>query len=184
MIYFTSDLHFCHDKPFLYEPRGFTNVEDMNRAIVKNWNSIVKFEDHVYILGDLMLKDNDKGLDLLLSLNGHLHIILGNHDTSTREDLYRYIPSVEEVVWAKQIKWNGYTFFLSHYPTLTANGPAKPDLKYNVINLYGHTHQKTNFWNECPYNYHVGLDSHNCTPVSAEQVIADIQEQINKLNNN
>ena len=40
MIYLASDLHFNHDKPFIYEPRGFTNVYDMNRAIIKNFNSI------------------------------------------------------------------------------------------------------------------------------------------------
>ena len=29
-IYLTSDWHFCHDQSFLYEPRGFKNVDEMN----------------------------------------------------------------------------------------------------------------------------------------------------------
>lgn len=56
-IWFTSDTHFCHDRGFLYEPRGFTNVEDMNEAIVQRWNSVVAPEDTVYHLGDAMLND-------------------------------------------------------------------------------------------------------------------------------
>ena len=39
MIYFTSDFHFAHKKPFLFEPRGFSNVEDMNRTIIENLES-------------------------------------------------------------------------------------------------------------------------------------------------
>ena len=56
-IYFTSDLHLCHDRGFIYEPRGFNSIEEMNNAIVENWNSIVTNEDNVFILGDLMLND-------------------------------------------------------------------------------------------------------------------------------
>ena len=81
MIYFTSDLHFGHDKPFLYEPRGFTNIYDMNNAIFRNWNSIVTEEDDVYVLGDLMLNNNEGGIWLIKRLRGRIHIILGNHDT-------------------------------------------------------------------------------------------------------
>ena len=35
-IYFTSDLHIGHDKDFLYKPRGFNNVWDMDNAIIEN----------------------------------------------------------------------------------------------------------------------------------------------------
>ena len=33
-IYFTSDLHFGHDREFSYKPRSFENVEDMNKTIL------------------------------------------------------------------------------------------------------------------------------------------------------
>ena len=39
MIWLTSDLHFCHDRYFIYEPRGFENIEDMNETIVNNIRS-------------------------------------------------------------------------------------------------------------------------------------------------
>lgn len=57
MIYLTSDLHFCHDKDFIYGARGFDSVDDMNAAIIENWNALINDDDEVYVLGDLMLKD-------------------------------------------------------------------------------------------------------------------------------
>ena len=52
MIWLCSDWHFCHDRGFVYEPRGFNSIEEMNETIVNKHNSIVLPEDDVYILGD------------------------------------------------------------------------------------------------------------------------------------
>lgn len=59
MIYVTSDTHFCHNKPFIYEDRGFKNIEEMNDTIIENWNKLVKPDDTVIHLGDVMLNDNE-----------------------------------------------------------------------------------------------------------------------------
>ena len=75
-IFLTSDLHFNHEKPFLYEPRGFNSFEEANKAIIDRYNEVVSPGDDVYILGDLMLGDNDKGIECIKQLNGNLHIIL------------------------------------------------------------------------------------------------------------
>lgn len=173
MIWFTSDLHFNHDRAFVYKPRGFESVQEMNEVIVRNWNSVVGEEDDVYCLGDLMLGDYEAGLKLIKQLNGAIHIVLGNHDTDNRERLYAGCYNVVEIALAMRFKLAGYHFFLTHYPCITSN-LEKEDLKKCTCNLYGHTHQKTNFYNDIPFMYHVGLDSHNCTPVSYTQVIADM----------
>ena len=47
-----------------------------------------------------------------------------------------------------------------------------------IINLYGHTHQKSNFYMDNPTMYHVGVDSHNCYPVEINDIITDIKNQI------
>ena len=177
MIYFTSDLHFCHDREFLFKPRGFSTIEDMNQAVVENWNNVINETDDVYVLGDLMLNDNDEGMRLLSSLKGNIHIILGNHDTNTRIKLYKELPNVKEIVYATIIKYNKYRFYLSHYPTYTGN-LENGHLSEMLINLYGHTHQKTNFYNDMPFMYHIGLDSHNNTPVSVEEVIEDCRNKV------
>ena len=68
MIYFTSDLHFCHSRSFIYEPRGFSSVYEMNNTIVKNFNEVISWTDDLYILGDLMLNDNIEGMKLVRRL--------------------------------------------------------------------------------------------------------------------
>ena len=45
MIYITSDFHFCHNKEFLYKPRGFSSIEEMNIVLVENYNNIITPED-------------------------------------------------------------------------------------------------------------------------------------------
>lgn len=76
MIYLTSDLHFGHNKDFLYKPRGFDSIQQHDEQIIKNWNEIITDEDEIYILGDLMLNDNEYGLKCLKQLKGKIHVIL------------------------------------------------------------------------------------------------------------
>lgn len=185
MIFFSSDYHFGHDKEFLWGPRGLPSMFANSQAIVGNHNAIVKDEDDVYVLGDLMLGDNEYGLQMIKSLKGKLHIILGNHDTDTRIKLYEQLPNVVEITYAKVIKIGKQYYYLSHYPTICSNYDDKP-YHNHMINLFGHTHQKGNFYwldeyEENPFMYHVGVDSHGCCPVSAEQVSEDIHNKINEL---
>ena len=182
MIYLTSDLHFCHDKPFLYEPRGFTNIEDMNETIVNNWNSVVSDEDDVYLLGDIVLNDNVKGIELLKSLKGKIHIIIGNHDTDVRIKLYEECENVVELKYATIIKYNKHHFYLSHYPTFT--GTNEKHVSETLLNLYGHTHQKTNFFDDNFFMYHVGVDSHNCFPVLLDDIIEEIHLKHKEIEQN
>lgn len=174
MIYFTSDLHLFHNRDFLYKPRGFESVYEMNDAILKNWNSTVDMGDDVYVLGDLMLNDNDGGIKLFKQLKGNIHVLLGNHDTDARVDLYRHCYNVVDVKYADILKYNGYHFFLCHYPTITTN-ISKESLKQAAINLFGHTHSKDKFYGDNPFMYNVACDAHNCTPVSLDCIINDVE---------
>jgi len=172
-IYFTSDLHIGHDKDFLYEPRGFKNIKDHDLTIVNNWNSVVTDDDDIYILGDLTLEDYDNGLSKLKLLKGKKHIIIGNHDTNFRVELYKELT--DDINYADLVKYGKYQFYISHYPTHTGN--KDKHMSTQLINLYGHTHQKTNFYNNDPFMYHVGLDSHNNFPVEIDEIISDIQKK-------
>jgi calcineurin-like phosphoesterase family protein len=51
-------------------------------------------------------------------------------------------------------------------------------LTQTTLNLYGHTHQKTNFYNDIPYSYHVGVDSHENCPVHVRKIIEDMREKV------
>ena len=176
-IWISSDLHFCHDREFIWGPRGFKDVETHNNTLIQNFNNLVAPDDDLYVLGDLMLNRNQEGFELLNKLNGRLHIVRGNHDTNVRWELYKQLPKVVEMDDVIRLKYNGYHFYLSHYPTLTAN-LEKESLKVIEINLYGHTHQKANFYMDMPFMYHCGVDSHQNSPVLLDDVIQHCEDKV------
>ena len=184
-IFATADLHFGHDQAFIWGARGFKSIEEHDAEIIKRWNEVVTAEDDVYILGDLMLGDNAHGIQCLSQLNGKLHILTGNHCTAARQKLYHTLENMVEFCGcATTIKYKKKQLYLSHYPTITSNYDDNKSYHQNLINLHGHTHQKTNFYfnNEInsqeiknPYMYHVGVDSHDCKPVLLNDIIYEIK---------
>ena len=167
-IYFTSDLHLGHDRDFVWGARGFENLEAMETAIVERFNSIATDNDDVYLLGDSMLGDLEHSFSILKQLNGKKHFIIGNHDTSNRIKKYAELTEFP-ILYADVIKYKKRQLYLSHYPTEVSNGP-----ECQVINLYGHTHQTHNFYEDRYYMYHVGMDSHDCYPVHIDTILAEI----------
>ena len=178
MIYVTSDTHFCHNREFLYGPRGFLSVGEMNAQLIHNWNSIVTFEDDVYLLGDLMLNNDEEGARCIKQLNGHLHIAIGNHDTDNRIELYRSFYNVVEVQFGYRLKYNGCHFLLTHYPTITSNFDYDKPMKARLFNLCGHSHTPDRFadWDKGGI-YHTELDAHDNCPVSLDEVVTDIRSK-------
>lgn len=177
-IFVTSDTHFGHDREFIYGPRNFTSVKESDEEIIRRWNEVVQPEDTVYHLGDVMLNDNENGLRCLSQLNGTIKLIRGNHDTDRRWKLYQTLSNVEVIGWADVIKYKKHTFYLSHHPCLTSNLDDMSPLGMRVLNLFGHTHQTTKFYEGRPYMYHVGLDSHNCYPVLLDDVLEAMKAEV------
>jgi len=180
-IFLTSDLHFGHDREFLWGPRGFRSSIEHDEAIIANWNEVVSEDDDVYVLGDLMLGDSEWGSKCVRRLNGRIHLVRGNHDTDRRWfEVYPQIPNIVEFCgWATMIKYNKLHFYLSHFPTNTSNIEAE-SLHQTIINLFGHTHQKDKFREDIPMYYNVALDAHHNTPVCIDDIIEDILQEIKK----
>lgn len=177
-IFVTSDLHFCHDREFIWKPRGFNSVYEMNEAIVKRAWEVMEADDDLYILGDLMLKDDETGLKLINQMPGRKFIVAGNHDTDSRINKYiEQVPDLEAIQYAMRLKYNGYHFFLTHFPCLTGNLEHE-SLKQTTCNLFGHTHSKDKFYQDIPYMYNVAVDAHNCYPVSIDQIISDMEAKV------
>lgn len=181
-IFLSSDLHFGHDREFLWGPRGFKSIEEHDEAIIKNWNELVTPEDTVYILGDLMLGDNNHGIECLNRLNGSFIVIRGNHDTDTRIQLYQSIDKIKEIYDAHYLKYGKYHFYLSHYPTMTGNFNDS-GLKHMTLNLSGHTHSKNKFYEDRPYMYNVALDANDNKPVLIDNIITSMKEKVDECIN-
>ena len=79
-VFFTSDLHFFHEAIIRFCNRPFKNIEEMNETIIMNWNSKVGKDDTVFILGDFCLGGSGAWSFILDNLNGHKHLLIGNHD--------------------------------------------------------------------------------------------------------
>lgn len=177
-IWLTSDLHLGHDKEFIWGPRGFNSVEEHDQTIIKNWNSLVSPDDEVWVLGDLVLGDSEAGCRKLNQLYGNIRIIYGNHDSATRIQMYANIrPTILGMGLAYILKYRGYSFYLSHYPTLTSNLDVDKPLKKRVINLCGHSHIKDKLQDmDKGLIYHVELDAHENKPILLDNVIKDIEQ--------
>lgn len=171
-IWLTSDWHIGHNKDFIFEPRGFKTVDEMNSEILKRHNEIVSPEDTVYILGDCAVGGpaTAEVIDFLNKFNGHKYLAFGNHDSSTKLKAYEDAGIFEDIQMGYRMKYKKMGFILTHYPTIVANG----DNSQPVYGLFGHTHQITNFYEHNYKMYHVGVDSHDCYPILLDDIITEI----------
>ena len=147
----------------------------MNRAIINNFIEVVKPDDELYILGDLVLGNIEEGKKLLARIPGRVHVILGNHDSPAKIAFYESLGW--DCQWGLCIKIGGYIILMSHWPTRTSNFNLKP-LKREVINLCGHSHTSDRFYHMDGNGicYHVELDAHNNYPVLFEDIIKELKE--------
>lgn len=169
-IFLTSDCHLNHLNILKYEPvsRPFKTVEEMNKAIINNWNSVVSPEDTVYVCGDLCMGPIDKVEECIRQLNGKIILVRGNHDTANRIRLYKVLGI--EVKDIEYISYKGRFFILCHFPI--ANEEFIKMVRQDnseVVNLYGHVHSNAPVGYK-DGTYHVGADTNNLTPISLEQI--------------
>lgn len=181
-IWITSDWHFGHNKIFIWEARGFSSVEEMNEEIIKRHNSVVSPDDHVYVLGDLILGDDEVGIACYNRLNGWLHIVRGNHDSNRRWEIYHNGEKIVERENSIYLDYNKYHFYLSHYPSITSNSDYDKPLRQRLLNLCGHTHT-TDKWLDADkgFIYHCEVDAHNCYPVLLDDIIEEFKQKFKDI---
>lgn len=181
MIYVCSDWHLLHDKDFIYKPRGYESAEEMTEDIIKKHNEIVKPDDIIYVLGDCVVggPPTAEHAQLLKRFNGRKYLAFGNHDTDHKLEAYANADVFEHVEMGYRLRYKHIEFYLTHYPMLVSNyDDPKP-----IYGLFGHTHQKTNFYENNYHMYHVGMDSHDCYPISLDDILAEISTVKNDQSN-
>lgn len=182
-LFFTSDLHFCHKKIIDFCNRPYSSVEEMNEALVKNWNNKVSPDDTVFCLGDFCWGGSSEWKKWRGRLNGHIILIRGNHDRKMSRPMESLF---DEVYNQLQLKIDGRSVYLNHYPFLTYGGCWRKE-EDAVWQLFGHVHSGV-FSNKgkdmsrlsilFPYQYDVGVDNNNFTPLSWEDVKIRIKNNI------
>ena len=182
-IWLTSDTHWYHTNILKYCNRPFGSVEEMNEALVSNWNSVVKPDDHVYHLGDFCFGNVEKWNWCLEPgrLNGHIHLIMGNHDPDRVFREGTMLERFDEISYEKVLIIGGWTVILNHFPFASFSN----NFDHKVMALSGHTHIGPNSGGVAdfssiykPNQYDVGMDNNNYTPVSWEEVLRKVKYQI------
>ena len=158
-VFFISDTHFGHKNILEYSKRPFNSPEEMNDALITNWNSVVKSNDRVYLLGDVAMAKSQ--IQNLKYLNGKIILVMGNHDIYPTKE---YLPYVEDI--------RGYVykdgFIGSHIPIY--RGSDYGIIERYKMNICGHIHEKV--IND-PFYFNVSVEQINYTPINFE-VIEDI----------
>lgn len=129
MDYVIADLHFGHAAIIQYENRPFASVEEMDEALVRNWNAVVTREDSVWVLGDVSLCGAGRTRALVSRLKGEKHLVIGNHDEGRSESFW--LKCGFAAVYKGPVEFGGYV--LSHEPLPV---PTK-------LNIHGHAHGAT-----------------------------------------
>lgn len=183
-IFFTSDLHFGHQNIIKFCNRPWETTEEMDKALIENWNSVVGENDIVFDLGDFAFASNGRWKEILNQLNGIHYLILGNHDIMRYPG--DYIMSLFDGVFESLvIQIDDRYVYLSHYPYLCYGGSYRGP-KTAVYQLFGHVHSGPNSAGKdtdrlnhiFPYQYDVGCDNNNYTPISWEDVCKKINDQV------
>src|SRR3990167_8010996 len=100
-IWFTSDTHYWHKNIINYCNRPVGSIEEMNKFLIARYNEKVQPDDEVWHLGDFAFCGRDKAIEILEQLNGHIHLVRGNHDGSL---VNKIAPMFEEVLDYKLLK--------------------------------------------------------------------------------
>ena len=155
----------------------------MNSELIRRWNEKVGPDDTIFHLGDFAFGGSDIWNNILKQLNGHKILIIGNHDIKNlREGYMQYFDYV-----GPQLLLNieERSVYLNHYPFLCYGGSWRSP-KNAVYQLFGHVHSgptssgldTERLVSLFKYQYDVGVDNNNFTPISWSEVKNKIQENV------
>lgn len=165
MDWFTSDTHFSQVRTLELSKRPFNGVQEMDKIIIKNWNSKVSQHDTVYHAGDF--GDYNK----VKELNGNIILICGNYEekdlkTKFNNDFNLFNKYLKELgfkqVFLKEIFYSNN----SMKNIKICHEPLNCDM--NKFNLFGHVHGLCKIKT---FGLNIGIDSHHFYPININDVL-------------
>lgn len=185
MIYFTSDNHFWHTNVIKYCARPYASVEEMNEALIENWNNTVGPNDTIYCLGDFSLAIRPVET-ITQRLNGIKYLVPGNHDwchsynrkSKSEEKRLQLVEKYTQLGWivlpeqaTLDIEGIG-TVKMCHHPYHVTHDYDDKYSKWRPENdgswlLCGHVHES---WLKVDKMINVGVDVWQMKPVSIDEI--------------
>ncbi|GFI11454.1 hypothetical protein IMSAGC007_03931 [Lachnospiraceae bacterium] len=167
MNLYIADLHFGHRGIIRFDHRPFMDVADMDKCLIKLWNSRVSSNDDVYVLGDFAYKNRKPEEWYLRQLRGTKHLIIGNHDQPllNNNKAMSYFETVDQRLLVSD---KDEHVCLCHYPMASWQGLSK-----GYWHIYGHIHMGK--WEESIPQSEKALNASACingyTPSSLQELI-------------
>ena len=181
--FYVADLHFGHENIMKHSHRPFSSIEEMDKALIQNWNNAVSDNDTVYILGDFCFRSGKQPEEYLKKLNGKKIFILGNHDKDIRRNpkMHGLEKVADYLEISDTLDNTPKMVVLSHYPMIEWNGYFR-----DSIHLYGHIHNNVQndaykIMKTVKNAYNVGVDILDYTPRTLAEVIK-YNDSFNKRN--
>ena len=157
-VFFTSDTHFSFQRTLEHSKRPFENIEIMNNVLIDNWNSMIKWNDIVFHLGDF------GDYTFADKLNGQIVLVPGNHERADKSFIDHHNRFHEIAQDKITLNYNGYRITMAHEPSLVRD----TQIDKTHINLFGHLHKLCMIK---PYGINVGVDCHNFEPIDFETIL-------------
>lgn len=183
-LFFTSDLYFGHLPLMKFNNRPFENTEEMDSALIDNWNRVVPADGVVYVLGDIGHSETKiaRIQEIFGRLKGKKILIRGNHDEDYKEDALRTIfEEIHDILYlrVRDEMTDSYTYMvLCHYPMVDWQSSFR-----GAWQLFGHVHTRdipefeTFKKNLFDTQYDVGVDQNKFTPLSFSELKTAIEKQ-------
>ena len=194
-LFFWSDFHHGHDKPFIFEKRGFKTVAEHDEALIARWNETVPADGVVFHLGDFQIQsDEGKFWQLVRRLNFKtLYHLWGNHPSGAKQAYHSALrlqfpntfPEVYEVYPLSvpvdgnphktivflpeyvEVHVGKIMLTLCHYPISSWHHMGK-----GVIHLCGHSHGSLK--EKIARRIDVGVENYP-HPVSLQEIIKTLE---------
>ena len=178
--YYISDLHLGHKNCIRFDERPFADIDEMASVIIRRWNSKVRDEDHVYLVGDVAYRHHNEIHTVLEELKGHIHLVIGNHDPVCVMKNGRAMNCFESVEWIMRIEDEGRTVCLCHFPIICWDQKHR-----NSYHIYGHVHSKvdedTIYMMKQENAFNCGCMLNDYYPCTLEELAENKKERNKKL---
>lgn len=169
-VWFTSDTHYGHANVIEYSKRPYADVEEMDEALVMNWNNVVRPGDQVYHLGDFAFCDEGRATRIAKRLMGQKFLVFGNHDKRLR----RCKEFLSQWIWARDLEGitvHGQRIVLCHYAMHVWNQSHR-----GAWQLHGHSHGSLPV-DPTKLRMDVGVDPNGYYPLSFGGVAAEMKKR-------
>jgi len=153
MYFFTADEYYGHSDIIQTCRRPFKSVEEMDKELISNHNTLVKYGDTVIHGGDCcrlrtFAEVNERYIS---KLNGNHIFVRGDHDLCLGNDIH-------------EMKRGGQLIIICHYAMRVWQGSHQ-----NSWQLYGHSYGRLE---PVGKQYDIGVDSNYYFPVSIKDLRA------------